>query len=165
MKEKVNWIWHYLSNNVVCQECGKHERNYPDYICDAHTHGMNLYGHPEFQVVIDYGAKELGRLLNEMGRKVRDGQRFKHGDRISGLYLDCDIELREMPDVNGQPLLRMIIPDKQNRWPEASDYPHNLQILATSVLSMYGKIHEHGEENDDEEYDDCDVYTEEDYEN
>ena len=60
---KVNWVWHYLSNNVVCQVCGKHERNYPNYICDAHTHGMNLYGHPEFQVVIDYGAQELGRLL------------------------------------------------------------------------------------------------------
>ena len=70
-----------------------------------------------------------------------------------------------MPDVNGQPILRLIIPDKQNRWPEASDYPHNLQILATSVLSLYGKIHENGEGYDEEEYDECDVSSEEDYAN
>lgn len=157
MKEKVNWIWHYLSNNVVCQSCGKQEKNYPDYICDAHTHGMNLYGHPEFQVVVDYGTQELGRLLNEMGRKVRDGQRFKHGDRISGLYLDCDIELREMPDVNGKTLLRLIIPDKENRWPEESDHPHNLQIVSTAALSLYGKIRELNESGCDK----CDACEDE----
>lgn len=159
MKEKINWIWHYLSNNVVCQVCGKHERNFPMHICDAHTHGMYLYGHPEFQVVIDYGTKEIGWLLNEMGRKVRDGQRFKHGDRIKGLFLDCEVELREIPDVNGQPIFRIIIPDKYNRWPENADYPYNLQILATTVLSLYGKLHKHDAEEKEEcedEYNDDD---------
>lgn len=145
MKEKINWVWHYLSNNVVCQICGKQEHRFPQYICDAHTHGMNLYGHPEFQVVLDYGTQELGRLLNEMGRKVRDGQRFKHGDRVEGLYLDCDIELREMPDSQGVTVLRLIIPDRQNRWPEESEYPHNMQVLATSFLGMANHHNEHKE--------------------
>ena len=63
-----------------------------------------------------------------------------------------------MPDVNGQTLLRLIIPDKLNCWPEESDHPHNLQILATAALSLYGKIHGHDEEcaECDECADECD---------
>lgn len=137
--EKVDWIWHYVSNNAVCQQCGEKEDGFPEYICDAHTHGMYKYGHLEFQVVIDYGPKELGRLLNEMGRKVRDGQHFKDGDEIEGLYLDCKVPLRQMSDARGRSILRLVIPDKQNRPPEESEYPHNMQIFATNFLYAAGK--------------------------
>lgn len=74
------------------------------------------------------------------GMKVRDGEGFKPGDRIKDLYLDCEVELREKLDVDGVPLLRLVIPDKQNRWPEESaDYPYNMQILSTIALYEFGK--------------------------
>ncbi len=134
MKKKVDWIFHYVSNNVICDVCGKQESSLPTYICDAHTHGMNKYGHLEFQVVLDYGPEEVGRLLNAMGLMVQEGKRFKDGDTVKGLYLDCDITLCEMSDCNGKGILRLIIPDKQNRMPEQSEYPHSMQIFCTQML-------------------------------
>lgn len=134
MEKKVDWIWHYVANGVQCEECGKVENAFPPFICDAHTHGMNKYGHLEFQVVVNYGPEEIGRLLNEMGRRVQNGERFKDGDIVEGLYLDCNIVLREIPDSNDQPVLRLIIPDKENRMPQDSSPPHSLQVLATSIL-------------------------------
>lgn len=136
MGKKVDWIWHYVANGIPCSLCGKSETGFPDYICDAHTHGMDKYGHPEFQVVVNYGPKEVGRLLNEMGRRVQNGERLKDGDVVKGLYLDCDILLRKIPDCNDRPVLRLIIPDKENKMPEDSKPPHSFQLLATSILYM-----------------------------
>ncbi len=136
MINKVNWIFHYVSNNAICDECGKQESSFPDYICDSHTHGMHKYGHLEFQVVLDYGAEEVGRLLNEMGRRVQLGERFKNGDVVKGLYLDCNITLCEMSDCNGNAILRLMIPDKKGRVPDEADYPHNMQMFCTQMLYM-----------------------------
>ena len=113
--KKADWIWHYVSNNAVCQECGDTEHGLPEYICDAHTHGMNKHGHLEFHVVVDYGPQEIGRLLNEMGFKVQNVERFKDGDEIEGLYLDCNIYLCQVTDAHERPILRLVIPDKHNR--------------------------------------------------
>ena len=71
------------------------------------------------------GKRKIAKLLAEI---------INDGDHIKGLYLDCDVRLQEMPDTNGKPLLRLIIPDKQNRWPENADYPYNLQSFATPLL-------------------------------
>lgn len=133
-KPKVDWIYHYVANGVECAECGKVEHPFPEHICDAHTHGMSKYGHLEFQVVIDYGPKEVGRLLNTMAFRVQAGEKFKNGDVIKGLYLDCDVPLWEMSDSSGRSVLRLIIPDKQNRMPEESDEPYKWQMLCTQIL-------------------------------
>ncbi len=137
--EKLDWDIHYVSNHAQCEECGKVEDSFPDLICDAHTHGIKKYGHPEFQVVIDYGPHEICRLLNTMGLRVKHGERFKAGDKVSGLYLDCDIQLREVTDCDGKPLLRLVIPDKQNRLPEQSEPPFTYQMLATGILYSSGR--------------------------
>ena len=147
MKKKVDWIWHYVTNGIPCDMCGKIENGFPEFICDAHTHGMKKYGHLEFQVVVNYGPEEIGRLLNEMGRRVQNGERFMDGDVVKGLYLDCDIVLKEIPDSNNEPVLRLIIPDKENHMPEASSPPHSLQALATS--NLYLNVKKHGEDNDE----------------
>lgn len=146
MERKVDWVWHYVTNGVRCEECGKTENGFPEYICDAHTHGMNKYGHLEFQVVVNYGPEEIGRLLNEMGRRVQNGEKFKDGEVVKGLYLDCDIVLREIPDSSDQPVLRLIIPDKENRMPEESSPPHSLQVLATPIL--HRRVNENDENAD-----------------
>lgn len=130
----VDWIVHYVGNGIECAECGKIEDCFPQYVCDAHTHGMNRYNHLEFQVIIAYGLQETGRLLNEMGFKVQNGQRFKDGDRISGLYLDCDILIKQTCDCDGKPILRLVIPDKDNKLPEDSLPPFSYQDFDTRLL-------------------------------
>lgn len=137
-KMKIDWVYHYVSNNAPCSVCGKVEKSFPQYVCDAHTHGMDKYGHLEFQVVVDYGPKEIGRLLNTMGLRVQQGERFKNGDKVKGLYLDCDVTLWQMSDSNGKDILRLIIPDKENRMPEDSGEPHSWQQYCTSLL--YGDV-------------------------
>ena len=141
MNNKMDWVFHYVGNGVRCEECGEEENGFPEYICDAHTHGMDKYGHPEFQVVLNYGPQEVGRLLNTMGCRVRDGERFKDGDLVKGLYEDCDILLREISDCNNVPVLRLIIPDKQNRWPEQCGAPYAYQVLATPVFYIGANKH------------------------
>lgn len=136
MEKKVDWIYHYVANGVQCADCGAAENSFPQYVCDAHTHGMNRYNHLEFQVIIDYGPEEVGRLLNSMGRRVQNGERFKNNDVVKGLYLDCDVHLWEMSDASGRPVLRLIIPDKQNRMPEKADYPYSMQMLCTQLLTF-----------------------------
>lgn len=137
MENKVDWIVEYVSNNVKCDVCKKQETIFPPGICDAHTHGMDKYGHLEFQVVIDYGPEEISRLLNTMAMKVKNGEKFQSGDVIEDLYLDCDVTLEELPDCIGNPVLRLLVPDKHNRMPYKSSYPHVLQIFETRVLLMY----------------------------
>ena len=61
-------------------------------------------------------------------------EKFKNGDVIRGLYLDCDVPLWEMSDSSGRSILRLIIPDKQNRLPEESDEPFKWQMLCTQLL-------------------------------
>lgn len=143
-RNKVDWIWHYVSNKCECEECGKIESPFPKHVCDAHTHGMDKYNHPEFQVVLDYGPREVGRLLNSMGLRVQNGEAFKDGDSVKGLYKDCDILLREIPDCNGISVLRLVIPDKNYNMPENSKPPYSYQMIATPLLYA-------GEERKDKE--------------
>ncbi len=138
-KSKIDWIIHFVANGVECQKCGKVEERFPQYMCDAHTHGMVKYGHPEFQLVVNYGVQETGRLLNTMGLRVQSGERFKNGDKVKGLYEDCDITLFEVPDCEGIKVLRLIIPDRENRLPEqGASYPHLLQCESLEMLYAIG---------------------------
>lgn len=139
-KSKIDWIIHFVANGVECQTCGKTENRFPQYMCDAHTHGMAKYGHPEFQLVVNYGMQETGRLLNTIGLRVQAGEIFKSGDKVKGLYEDCDITLLEVPDCVGVKVLRLIIPDKENRLPEQVEtYPHSLQCLSLEMLYEIGR--------------------------
>lgn len=126
---KVDWIIHFLANGAVCDCCGKAEYSFPDYMCNAHTHGMNRYHHPEFQVVLNYGEEHVMYLLNTMGLKVQAGEKFKDGDVIADLYEDCTVRLIDAVE-NGEHVLRLVIPDQENRFPEDPNcsYPHNAQI-------------------------------------
>lgn len=139
-ENKVDWIIHLVANGVSCAKCGEVENNFPQYICDAHTHGMDKYGHMEFQLVINYGMEHVCYLLNSLGRRVQNGERFKSGDVVKGLYEDCDITLHSIPDSNGVHVLRLIIPDKKNRMPsDGADYPYNMQYHLLEELYQFGK--------------------------
>lgn len=110
-------------------------------VCDGrfinfHTHGMERYSHMDFQMVLPYPQKEVCRILNTLGLRVQAGERFKNGDLISGIYEDCDVRVTEFEET-GRTVLRVIVPDKDNRFPEDPDceYPYTLQVFTTDFLT------------------------------
>ncbi|MDO4274132.1 MAG: DUF4262 domain-containing protein [Eubacteriales bacterium] len=105
-KETMTWNIHYVINTIG-----------PGGIINAHTHGMNVYGHKDFQVVLNFPIWHIGYLLNEMGHRVQNGERFSPGQLIQGIYEDCPIRLETFRET-GRDVLRIIIPDKNNRFPD-----------------------------------------------
>ena len=132
---EIDWIIPMIGNGVYCAECGKVENSFPEYICNAHTHGMAKYHHPDFQMVIHTEPELMGYVLNEFGIRVQSGQQFKAGDLVEGIFLDCPVRLDEFEEC-GRKVLRVIIPDGKNRFPEdpACDYPYSFQLMPTDQL-------------------------------
>jgi hypothetical protein len=130
----IDWVIHFVANDTACNYCGATEEQFPEYICDAHTHGMDKYNHPEFQIVLNYGMQEVGRILNEMGLRVQAGEKFKDGDAVEQIYEDCNVYIFETTDCDGKNILRILIPDKENKMPTESVEPYSLQILSTESL-------------------------------
>ena len=106
-------------------------------MCNAHTHGLERYGHLDFQMVLFLPTEEIGRILNTLGLRVQSGERFRSGDMVSGIYEDCDVRLDEYEET-GRKVLRVIIPDANNIFPEEGDcmLPYCLQFLKTDELCV-----------------------------
>ena len=72
MAKKVDWIIHGV--------CDGQRVNF-------HTHGMERYNHMDFQMVLPYPHQELCRIINTMGLRVQEGERFKDGDLTAVRFL------------------------------------------------------------------------------
>ena len=120
MDQKIDWVIHLVANGA-CDECGEIETGFLPYMCNAHTHGL----------------EEIGRILNTLGLRVQSGERFRSGDMVSGIYEDCDVRLDEYEET-GRKVLRVIIPDANNIFPEEGDcmLPYCLQFLKTDELCV-----------------------------
>lgn len=135
MESKINWIIHCVANGAC--ECGSLENCMLPRTCNAHTHGMEQYGHPDFQLALRYDFREICRILNTLGLRVQAGEKFKAGELVEGIYADCPVRLDEYEET-GRKLFRVVIPDKNNKFPEDTNctdwYP--LQMLSTDELMM-----------------------------
>ena len=138
-KPEIDWIIHCCRNGVVCDECGDVENGFVENSCNAHTHGMNRYQHPDFQLVLALPTEEICRILNTFGLWVQQGRRFSHGELVSGIYEDCDVRLEAFTET-GRTLLRVVIPDKHNVFPDDDRclYPYTLQTFPTEMLWSKG---------------------------
>lgn len=89
----------------------------------------------DFQMVLFLPLEEIGRILNTLGLRVQAGERFHDGDLVSSIYEDCDIRLNEYEET-GRTVLRVIIPDKYNVFPEEERCMpvYRLQLLDTDDL-------------------------------
>ena len=136
MDQKIDWVIHLVANGA-CDECGEIETGFLPYMCNAHTHGLERYGHLDFQMVLFLPTEEIGRILNTLGLRVQYGERFQSGDMVSGIYEDCDVRLDEYEET-GRKVLRVIIPDANNIFPEEGDcmLPYCLQFLKTDELCV-----------------------------
>ena len=142
MKPKLDWIIHLVKNGVACACCGEVENGFVEYACNCHTHGMAQYGHPDFQMVIHANPKDISYILNTLGMRVKNGERFKAGDMVSGIFLDCDVRLDEFEECDRK-VLRVIIPDGKNRFPEDPDCacPYSFQTMTLEQLESNNGIH------------------------
>ena len=140
MQKGVDWIIHLVANGA-CDECGKTEMGFLPYLCNAHTHGMEKYGHMDFQMVLRTSDQEIARILNTLGLRVQAGERFHAGDCVSGIYTDCDVRLDAFEETDRQ-VLRVIIPDKYNVFPEEEHCmePYKWQLLDTEALCTGGAV-------------------------
>lgn len=136
MDQKIDWVIHLVANGA-CDECGEIETGFLPYMCNAHTHWLERYGHLDFQMVLFLPTEEIGRILNTLGLRVQSGERFRSGDMVSGIYEDCDVRLDEYEET-GRKVLRVIIPDANNIFPEEGDcmLPYCLQFLKTDELCV-----------------------------
>ena len=133
---EIDWTIHFIGNGVFCHDCGKVDTGFPQYICNAHTHGMEKYGHPDFQVVIHMSTQNIGYVLNLLGLRVQAGECFHAGDLVSGVFEDCPVRLDAFEEM-GRQVLRVVIPDGKNRFPEDPhcDYPYSFQKLPLEHLT------------------------------
>lgn len=140
MNRKIDWVIHYCSNGA-CDACGNAETDFIPFACNAHTHGMEHYGHLDFQMVLRLPPQEVGRILNTLGLRVQAGEHFKTGDLVSGIYEDCDIRLDAFEET-GRTVLRVVIPDKYNRFPEDAQCmdTYRIQLLRTDDLCVKGGL-------------------------
>lgn len=120
--KKIDWLIHHVFNEIPRQ-----------YIINNHTHGMEKYNHMDFQMVLDITPKNVMYLLNTMGLRVQEGETFKAGDMVTGLYEDCSVRLDEFQET-GRTVLRLIFPDGNNRFPEdpLCKAPYKYQLLKFS---------------------------------
>lgn len=130
----INWTIK-LYGNGICPDCEHVESAFLPMTCNAITCGMEIYDHPNFQLVLRFKNEEIARILNTLGLRVQEGERFNPGDYISGIYEDCDIRL-DPHTVSGQKVLRIVIPDKYNRFPEEKECMemYKVQLLKTEDL-------------------------------
>ena len=89
----------------------------------------------DFQMVLQASQQEICYVLNTLGNRVRAGEKFHEGDLVYGIYEDCPIRLDAFQECD-RTVLRVIIPDGQNRFPEDKHckYPYSLQTFTEETL-------------------------------
>lgn len=139
MNPNIDWVIHGCANGVVCEIDGTTENGFMPGTCNFHTHGMEKYNHQDFQMTLGYPHEEICRILNTLGLRVQAGERFKNGEMVSGIYEDCDVRLTEFEET-GRMVLRVIIPDKHNRFPEETgcDVTYVPQMFTTDFIYKEG---------------------------
>lgn len=132
---EIDWMIHLVANNKKCEVCGETEYRFKQYACNAHSHGMEKYNHKDFQMVLLFPPKEISRIINSLCMNVSKGQRYKDGDLVYGIYEDCPVKLVEFEET-GRKVLRVIIPDKNNAFPDDPNCQevYRMQLLETSEL-------------------------------
>ena len=128
-KQKIDWCIDYCANGIPCACCGEIETSFPEYMANAHTHGLEKYGHLNFQIVLALLIHVVGKILNDIGLRVQAGEKFKSDDVLSDALADgYNIRLLEVEE-GGRKVLRILLPDPENHLPgeKFCKYPYNRQ--------------------------------------
>ena len=113
MKDKYGYYVHY----VIPEKEGE--------LIDCHTHGlMETFGHKEIQIKTTVSQKSACSFINSIVDIIR-------GLEIEKSILDLDVEIapkgfvpikyKELKDEFGEELIRLIIPDRNGKYPWDED--------------------------------------------
>ena len=129
-KREREWEIHVVSDSCEQEGCDYHEDTFLPFMCDAHTHGLDKFGSPELQLVLNLDLHLVGYILNTVGDMVRDGLVLEDGMEITGLFEgEASLKTFFTEDRNGVKICRLILPDTEFRFPEESEeYPYNKQL-------------------------------------
>lgn len=84
-----------------------------------HTHGLSeSSGHPDFQIIFPINPNGLHALAAKIVDRVKNGERFTDGMRVSGIVKDYEVLLVEAQEA-GRQVLRIILPDKNGNLEES----------------------------------------------
>jgi hypothetical protein len=99
---------------------------------NAHTHGIDLIGHPDFQITLPLKSFDhVAAFFHEMCSRVKKGQSFSHGDIIHDLIAnDYVVRLIDATECD-RPVLRIIFADKDN-----NVMPHDMSH--NEAIAQYG---------------------------
>lgn len=103
--DKVGWFGHY-----VCDIPGT------QYI-NAHTHMLDkTFGHLDLQVVLPGDRRVVDGVIAAVVSRIKDGAKFEDGDVVSDIVPDgYDLKFVAATE-SGRPVLRILIPDVENRF-------------------------------------------------
>lgn len=135
VKNQVDWFIHVCRNGPCECGCGCVETGFVPDMCNAHTHGMENYGHLDFQMVLRYPDDDISTILNGLCFRVQNGEKLHAGQMVKGIFSDCDVRLDKYEET-GRTVLRLIIPDGHNRFPEdpECEAPFSQQLIKTDDL-------------------------------
>lgn len=122
--KKIDWMIHYVVDEAECP-----------YLVNAHTHGMEKYNHQDFQFVLNEGMENVGWILNTLGLRVQNGERFNNGQTIKNFSNGYDGRFQEFYET-GRKVLRFIIPDKYGRFPEDDECSFVLSLQIRELSSV-----------------------------
>jgi hypothetical protein len=94
---------------------------------NMHTHGLDLVGGMDFQVVLPINPKHAHAIMGELARRTLEGERFEPGQEVAKAIAPpyaLKLVLAKEGDRN---VLRLIFPDADNKFFEAAAEPYSLQ--------------------------------------
>lgn len=107
MSKAPDWMIHYVFP----------EENDPDFLIDCHTHGLEKYGHLELGIVIALGEQVSCMMLNSLGERIRNGEKFEEGIRTD--ILKNEMRTRIVKEKFGdKEILILVFPDQNGLLPE-----------------------------------------------
>lgn len=106
-----------------------------------YTVGLTAFDHPEF-VLYGLGAQLGGGILNDLGERVRAGERFSPGDRLEGVltggYVPELVAVEDDEDLvvartlyDEIDALQVVLPDREHRMPWDDGFAIDLPLRGT----------------------------------
>jgi len=105
-ENKADWVIHYVFDD-----------NGIGGIVNIHTHGMDKYNHPDFQLVLPVSQAQAKSFLNAICYEVQDGSSFGPGIYDKETVYSCSFALTPRTEA-GRDVLRLIFPDSKMRFPD-----------------------------------------------
>jgi hypothetical protein len=112
LRKAHGWYSHF----ILPEDSGQSWVNY-------HTHGLpEHYGHLDFQLVLPTDPNILHALATKLVDRVKGGERFAAGMRVSGIVEKYDVMLIEITETqnDNRYVLRVVLPDEDGNLTKAT---------------------------------------------